>query len=164
MLSILCVRLKIKVKVGIPESFKLTGWYPPQKTGSSHLKRSPLLSGRGHQLRSPKGTFSIVLPCIKQSHSVNYLFIQFQIMEHTRYNNWFPCLFSRIIKKSEMEVSIWGQRSDLISTRDRILWLVFLANCTLSGHPVLSIHLAILRGWPLNTGSTVLDLLKMVKI
>ena len=37
MLSILCVRLRIKVKVGIPESFKV-GWYPPQKkTGSSHL-------------------------------------------------------------------------------------------------------------------------------
>ena len=37
MLSILCVRLPIKVKVGIPESFKV-GWYPPKKTGSSHLK------------------------------------------------------------------------------------------------------------------------------
>ena len=38
MLSILCVRLKIKVKVGIPESFKV-GWYPPQKkkTGSSQF-------------------------------------------------------------------------------------------------------------------------------
>ena len=36
MLSILCVRLTIKVKVGIPESFKV-GWYPTQKTGSSHL-------------------------------------------------------------------------------------------------------------------------------
>ena len=42
-LSILCVRLTIKVKVGIPESFKV-GWYPPhppppkKKTGSSHLK------------------------------------------------------------------------------------------------------------------------------
>ena len=30
MLSILCVRLTIKVKVGIPESFKV-GWYPPPK-------------------------------------------------------------------------------------------------------------------------------------
>ena len=40
MLSILCVRLTIKVKVGIPESFKV-GWYPPKKTGSSHLKRPP---------------------------------------------------------------------------------------------------------------------------
>ena len=30
MLSILFVRLTIKVKVGIPESFKV-GWYPPQK-------------------------------------------------------------------------------------------------------------------------------------
>ena len=35
MLSILCVRLTIKVKVGIPESFKV-GWYPLKKTGSSH--------------------------------------------------------------------------------------------------------------------------------
>ena len=42
MLSILCVRLTIKVKVGIPESFKL-GWYPPEKTGSSHLKGLYLL-------------------------------------------------------------------------------------------------------------------------
>ena len=39
MLSILCVRLTIKVKVGTPESFKV-GWYLPQKTGSSHLKFS----------------------------------------------------------------------------------------------------------------------------
>ena len=37
MLSLLCVRLTIKVKVEIPESFKV-GWYPPKKTGSSHLK------------------------------------------------------------------------------------------------------------------------------
>ena len=37
MLSIPCVRLTIKVKVGIPESFKVGG-YPPKKTGSSHLK------------------------------------------------------------------------------------------------------------------------------
>ena len=41
MLSILCVRLTIKVKVGIPESFKV-GWYPAKKTGSSHLKSLPL--------------------------------------------------------------------------------------------------------------------------
>ena len=38
-LSILCVRLTIKVKVGIPESFKV-GWHPLKKTGSSHLKRA----------------------------------------------------------------------------------------------------------------------------
>ena len=43
MLSILRVRLTIKVKVGIPESFKV-GWYPPKKTGSSHLKRRKLKS------------------------------------------------------------------------------------------------------------------------
>ena len=32
MLSILCVGLTIKVKVQIPESFKV-GWYPPKKLG-----------------------------------------------------------------------------------------------------------------------------------
>ena len=39
MLSILCVRLTIKVKVGMPESFKV-GWYPPpKKLGRVTLKR-----------------------------------------------------------------------------------------------------------------------------
>ena len=41
MLSILCVRLTIKVKVRIPESFKV-GWYTCKKTGSSHLKLTDL--------------------------------------------------------------------------------------------------------------------------
>ena len=36
MLSMLHVRLTIKVKVGIPESFKV-GWYSHKITGSSHL-------------------------------------------------------------------------------------------------------------------------------
>ena len=36
MLSILCVNLTIKAKVGIPESFKV-GWYRQKITGSSHL-------------------------------------------------------------------------------------------------------------------------------
>ena len=42
MLYILCVRLTIKVKVGIPESFKVR-WYHQKITGSSHLKRGSLL-------------------------------------------------------------------------------------------------------------------------
>ena len=37
MLSMLCVRLMIKVNVGLPESFKV-GWYRHKITGSSHLK------------------------------------------------------------------------------------------------------------------------------
>ena len=37
MLSMLYVRLMIKVKVRIPESLKV-GWSPPKITGSSHLK------------------------------------------------------------------------------------------------------------------------------
>ena len=39
MLSILCVRLTIKVKVGISESFKVGG-YHQKITGSSHLKKT----------------------------------------------------------------------------------------------------------------------------
>ena len=35
----LYVILTIKVKMGIPESFKV-GWYPLKKTGSSHLKHN----------------------------------------------------------------------------------------------------------------------------
>ena len=50
MLSILCVRLTIKVKVGIPESFKV-GWYPPQKTGSSHLNREATLKTTKYYFR-----------------------------------------------------------------------------------------------------------------
>ena len=37
MLSMLYVRLTIKVKMAIPESFKV-GWYTHKITGSSHLK------------------------------------------------------------------------------------------------------------------------------
>ena len=54
MLSILCVRLTIKVKVGIPESFKV-GWYPPKKTGSSHLK--PGLLYRLHSVVTIMNTY-----------------------------------------------------------------------------------------------------------
>ena len=39
MLSILCVRLTVKVKVGIPETFKVG------KTGSSHLKHTVSCDG-----------------------------------------------------------------------------------------------------------------------
>ena len=42
MLSILCVRLTIKVKLGIPESFKV-GWYPPKKLGRVTLSNSLIL-------------------------------------------------------------------------------------------------------------------------
>ena len=41
MLSILCVRLTIKVKVGIPESFKV-GWYPPPPPQKKKLGRVTL--------------------------------------------------------------------------------------------------------------------------
>ena len=70
MLSILCVRLTIKVKVGIPESFKV-GWYPPKKTGSSHLKAPDrLLLEKAHQTASVvQGKKRNALTCEDISHS-----------------------------------------------------------------------------------------------
>ena len=60
MLSILCVRLTIKVKVGIPESFKV-GWYPPpKKTGSSHLKHLNFLENIEKQMRISRVKSSMV--------------------------------------------------------------------------------------------------------
>ena len=64
MLSILCVRLTIKVKVGIPESFKV-GWYPPKKTGSSHLKHlnfaNQILTSGGNKQYQFKIFISLIL-------------------------------------------------------------------------------------------------------
>ena len=57
MLYILCVRLAIKVKVGIPESFKV-GWYRQKITGSSHqkgLSNSYLEGGGGGGSKINKG-------------------------------------------------------------------------------------------------------------
>ena len=48
MLSLLYIRLTIKVKVEIPESFKV-GWYPHRITGSSHLKTLELLIDPVHK-------------------------------------------------------------------------------------------------------------------
>ena len=42
MLSILCVRLTINVKVGIPESFKV-GWYPPPPEKLGRVTLSPAI-------------------------------------------------------------------------------------------------------------------------
>ena len=53
MLSILCIRLTIKVKVGIPESFKV-GLYREKITGSSHLK----------------------LPLAKRTHTLLYMYFK----------------------------------------------------------------------------------------
>ena len=64
MLSILCVRLTTKVKVGIPESLKVGGYTPPppqkNKTGSSHLNkdRNYFTYSFGPQFASPLTSFT----------------------------------------------------------------------------------------------------------
>ena len=79
MLSILCVRLTIKVKVGIPESFKV-GWYPPKKTGSSHLNssRHDLCSLTASSLFSTHGQFI----------SSNMTFLECRFLILTYLYNW----------------------------------------------------------------------------
>ena len=64
MLSILCVRLTIKVKVGIPESFKV-GWYPPKKTGSSHLKDMGM---KGYILHLHQPSVGEICPWVDSYH------------------------------------------------------------------------------------------------
>ena len=62
MLSILCVRLTIKVKVGIPESFKV-GWYPQKKLGRVTLNKKGICLGFAYQLPNvacPTGKFAWV--------------------------------------------------------------------------------------------------------
>ena len=59
MLSILCVRLTIKVKVGIPESFKV-GWYPLKKTGSSHLNKEEFRNVRSVNNRYDSNSFLLI--------------------------------------------------------------------------------------------------------
>ena len=85
MLSIVCVRLTIKVKVGIPESFKV-GWYPSKKTGSSHLKFFPLVILPFF----PKGSTKLAMylrlkhgwtRSLKQN---SYVFLQFSNRESNR--------------------------------------------------------------------------------
>ena len=59
MLSILCVRLTIKVKVGIPESLKV-GWYPSKKTGSSHLND---IASPPDRHKKPTKAMGAFVPC-----------------------------------------------------------------------------------------------------
>ena len=63
MLSMLYVRLMIKVKVGIPDSFKV-GWYPHKITGSSHLKYFRNLTSHDVKVCLYKAFFPLLLLCL----------------------------------------------------------------------------------------------------
>ena len=64
MLSMLYVRLKIKVNVGIPERFKV-GWYPHKITGSSHLIMSRSRPNRAMSYRCLNQRWSCVFETAK---------------------------------------------------------------------------------------------------
>ena len=55
MLSIVCVRLTIKVKVGILESFRV-GWYTPKKLGRVTLNKGCLTGTMEYVIYSPGTT------------------------------------------------------------------------------------------------------------
>ena len=94
--------------------------------------------------------------CVKRSNGVSYLFIQFQILEHARYNNWFPgfFFFGKSLKRRK-----WMFLFEV----KRLIWsaldieLYFL-------QPVLGGHLTLARGWPLNTGSTIAVMGKKMRL
>ena len=77
MLSILCVRLTIKVKMGIPESFKV-GRYPLKKTGSSHLKEE-------------QSTLFLTVVCVNVfSYHTDVIFWYFKVSYQSFLLNWQP--------------------------------------------------------------------------
>ena len=117
------------------------------------IKRSPLLSGRGHLLQSPSEGISIVFTSIKRS------------------------LHKRKPYERALNVVILNQKQLFLFTNDRDVKLLlspfYLVWCcsdvkfvfhwhlfkpvepVLNGQPVLSGQLAIHQGWPFNTGLTV---------
>ena len=72
MLSILCVRLTIKVKVRIPESFKV-GWYPPKKLGRVTLKSAKRGESKRVLTDRAREFFSTVLNCNQFSKDCNFI-------------------------------------------------------------------------------------------
>ena len=92
------------------------------------IKRSRLLSGRGHPLRSPNGLFVLFSTEISQ--------MILQIIFQVKLN---PCLSPKI---------------NVISIFERIfvnfLWYSYSLAPVISGHPIIP------HGWSLNTSSTIL--------
>ena len=85
MLSILCVRLTIKVKVGIPESFKV-GWYPPpQKSGSSHLNAPVFILRSKVELNWTRAIRPVIAQSVKFSKTAKKLNIDLcQFFSHQK--------------------------------------------------------------------------------
>ena len=71
MLSILCVRPTIKVKVGIPESFKV-GWYPPKNRGRVILRCQGIKRPSGNPKHKRKSTSRRILSGILSKNSENF--------------------------------------------------------------------------------------------
>ena len=82
MLSMLYVRLTIKVKVGIPESFKV-GWHPHKITGSSHLKRRETTPCIGKATQFYKECLVIVVYAVCLNDSKSFVALHFQRCKST---------------------------------------------------------------------------------
>ena len=65
MLSMLYVRLKIKVNVGIPERFKV-GWYPHKIPGSSHLNYFSFKTESSDELQMSKSKVEL---CVRDGEN-----------------------------------------------------------------------------------------------
>ena len=80
------MRLTIKVKVGIPESFKV-GWYPHKITGLSHVN-----------CRNKKGLLNFVSERINLVYSINNTRYNFQKNKlHVPFKHLKPQFIGRIL-------------------------------------------------------------------
>ena len=73
--------------------------------------------------------------------------VHFQMMKHASYNNWFPCLFRKSIKCLKwMFLHVFEVKLLIWSALEIEFFELYSLQPVLSGHPVLSSHLAIPRG------------------
>ena len=90
MLSTIYVRLTIRVKVGIPESFKI-GWYPQKITGSSHLKVT---------------RFYLILPCKQHNWTSGTFSIEIIVSINNYYTHYYRWRWLDFIKQTQFHISL----------------------------------------------------------
>ena len=89
-LSMIYVRLTIRVKVGIPGSFKV-GWYPHKITGSSHLKVT---------------RFYLILPCKQHNWTSGTYSIDIIDSTNNYYTHYYRWHWVDFIKKTQLHNSL----------------------------------------------------------
>ena len=155
MLSILCVRLTIKVKVGIPESFKV-GWYPPKKLGRVTLKSLLLLYCYWDKLtenrhKEPGPRLRRML--MSQSGIRKSMFRMWKKLNRTLIHPFYLTV-ARILCINHWESRFWVQRFSWILEVSSFLWIVIILMPNGNGNTSLLVtkkYFSLpLRRWPMD--------------